>query len=401
VTPYSQLLSLSIQREFPGGLVFESAYVGRLARKLLIQDDLAMPLNLKDTASGMDYFTAAKQLAILIDKNTPIAQVPKIAFWENIFPALATGSLSATQGAYNVFKVYGADFTSGLFDIDVIGDPAFSKFGPFAFFNDQYSALAAWRSRAFSNYHGLELTLRKRFSEGSLFDFNYTFSKSIDIASATERTGAFTGFTVNAWEPGLRKAVSDFDTTHAINGNYIYELPFGRGRRFGSGAPSFADAFIGGWQLTGIFRWTSGLPVAPGNGRFWPTNWNITGNATSVGPKPETSTTRSLPLGPNMFSNPSEAIKAYRNTYPGDVGERNDLRGDGYFSIDMGLAKRWRLPVEGHSIQFRWEVFNVTNSVRFDVFQLSLDLGNANQFGTYSGTLTNSRVMQFALRYDF
>ena len=79
-----------------------------------------------------------------------------------------------------------------------------------------------------------------------------------------------------------------------------------------------------------------------------------------------------------------------------------------FFGVDLGLAKRWKMPWnEGHSLQFRWEIFNVTNSVRFDVQSAngyvggSLANGNSGTFGNYSGTLTNPRIMQFALRYEF
>ena len=75
---------------------------------------------------------------------------------------------------------------------------------------------------------------------------------------------------------------------------------------------------------------------------------------------------------------------------------------DGFLSIDMSLAKRFTMPwKESHSLQFRGEVFNVPNIVRFDVNTASLDVGNTGTFGKYSSLLTNPRVMQFGMRYDF
>ena len=68
----------------------------------------------------------------------------------------------------------------------------------------------------------------------------------------------------------------------------------------------------------------------------------------------------------------------------------------------MNLAKRFIMPYnEGHSLQFRWEAFNVPNITRFDINQASLDVGNTGTFGKYSGTLNNPRVMQLGLRYGF
>src|SRR5271157_5346019 len=103
---------------------------------------------------------------------------------------------------------------------------------------------------------------------------------------------------------------------------------------------------------------------------------------------------------PEVFANPTDvAANSYRLAYPGESGIRNNLRGQGYFGVDMGLSKSFKI-TERQNLQFRWEVFNITNSVRFDVHSLAPSLVNSS-FGTYSGTLTNSRVMQFALRYSF
>jgi hypothetical protein len=437
VTPYSMSFNFSIQRELARDLSFEVAYIGRQGRKLLTNADLAMPLNLFDPASGDNYFSAVNKLIDLYQSNTPLASLPRIAFWENLYPAIAANpaaaaavmnsyygysglpaNLTATQVMYLIFNdVYAPDYTSALFDIDTHfscgnianGDFPCSKFGAYAFWDDQFSALSAWRSIGYSNYHSMQMVLRKRFSQGLQFDFNYTLSKSFDWSSVVERNGSFSGFVVNSWSPGQRKAISDFDMTHQINSNWIYELPFGRDKYFGKGINKVGDAFIGGWQLGGIFRWTSGLPVGVGNGRFWPTNWNITGFATRTGPLPTQKTTKNAPAaaaggtpGPNLFPDPATALKSYSFTRPGQTGERNGLRGDGFFTIDFNLGKTWKLPFEGHTVQFRWEVFNATNSVRFDPQSTTLDLGSGRaNFGKYSTALTNPRVMQFALRYEF
>jgi hypothetical protein len=429
-TPYSMSANFSIQRELPKNFSLEASYVGRFGRKLLIQRDLAQPVNLLDNISQTYYYDAAKQLIGL--SGTPIQNVPKIPFWENIFGATLNGitagelnasyrnfltrnpgvsagtTLTPTQVAYYLYtREYAPDYTSALLDLDgFIG----SKFGTYALFDDQFSALAAWSSIATSNYNSLQATVRKRFSQGLQADFNYTLSKSFDWSSGAERSVSFGGgFVENSWIPGQRYSVSDFDLRHAINANWVYDLPFGKGRYLGGKANKYVDAVIGGWSYNGFFRWTSGLPASVGNGRFWPTNWNLTGRATRTGPVPDQETTKNAPpatssgtAGPNLFSDPATAIKSYSNALVGETGNRNDLRGDGFFSLDFGLNKAWKLPIEGHQIQFRWEVFNATNSVRFDVNSLTIDLGGgAANFGKYSTTLTQPRVMQFALRYEF
>ncbi|HKP84751.1 MAG TPA: carboxypeptidase-like regulatory domain-containing protein [Blastocatellia bacterium] len=410
-TPYSQTINFAISRELPGNMVFEAAYVGRLARHVLINWDLAMPLNLVDPASGMDYFTAAQQLVRLERAGVDITKVPKIPFWENIFPDLkdAFTDGTATQNAFLLYSRqdgFGPDYTTSLNIIDVDCDPC-SKFGPFAFFNGQFSNLNALRSMMPTNYHALQLLLRKRFARGFQFDFNYTYSKSQDYASVVERNGLFTGSVFNSWAPAARKSVSDFDLTHQVNINGIWELPFGKGRRFLKGSSNLIDAFAGGWQLSGIYRVTSGLPTSIGNGFAFPTNWEFTGFATQDRAIPHTGVTKNVKVtpddngGPNLFADPEFAFDSFSNTLPGGVGSRNTIRGDGFFTLDMGLAKSWTIR-ENARLQFRWEVFNVTNSVSFDpTLIVGDDLDSRGTFGKYSGVLSSPRVMQFGLRFEF
>lgn len=242
-------------------------------------------------------------------------------------------------------------------------------------------------------------------AHGVQFDFNYTWSKSIDLMSDAERIhpwGGLGGQIINSWAYKQMRAVSDFDATHQLNSNWIVELPFGRGRGLGHNAHGALEALIGGWQTSGIFRWTSGYPVNIFNGFTWPTNWQLEGNAMLKGPVPVTRTTKNGDGTVNMFPNPAGALNAFRNPIPREGGERNVIRGDGFYGLDMGLGKRWKMPyAEGHSLQFRWEVFNVTNSSRFNVQSNPPELDQATAFGKYTGLLTNPRVMQFALRYEF
>src|SRR4029077_184129 len=108
------------------------------------------------------------------------------------------------------------------------------NYAPFNVWDDQFSSLYAWRSTGKSAYNSLQLSLRKMLSSGLQFDFNYTFSKSTDIGSNAERINEFEGFgvasqVINSWSPNQLRAVSDFDTKHQINSNWLYQLPFGRG----------------------------------------------------------------------------------------------------------------------------------------------------------------------------
>jgi hypothetical protein len=181
------------------------------------------------------------------------------------------------------------------------------------------------------------------------------------------------------------------------------------------------NAVLGDWQLSGIFRWNSGLPIqTPFQADRWATNWNLQSNMVRACPV-SSSPTRSG--NARVFTNQDEVFRCWREPRAGEVGDRNILRGEGYMSIDLGLTKQFKMPWEGHRLQFRWEVFNVTNTQRFDNASLQglglipdpflpdIDTGqpiNApSDFGTYTATQTPlnepraGRVMQFALRYVF
>ena len=290
--------------------------------------------------------------------------------------------------------------------------------GPFMLFNPQFSALSAYSSIGLGDYHAMQWTVRKRFSNGLQFDLNYTWSKSIDLGSSGEAgycsptcspTGAsFSGFIQNTWNPSQMRGVSTYDTTHAVNAYGVYQLPIGRGRKIGAGMNRVLDAVVGGWQISGTYRQTSGLPVTIGNGQRWPTNWNSSANASPNGkPIPEIVNTGNATgiAGPNLWQDPAAAFAGFREDLAGESGGRNNFRGSGFFDIDSGVYKVFTMPYsEHHKLQFRWESYNLTNSVRFDPTSGTTPglVGNtlsSSSFGKLSAQLGTPRQMQFALRY--
>ncbi|MFY9558855.1 MAG: TonB-dependent receptor [Terriglobales bacterium] len=434
-TPYSHVIDFSITRELPHGFVVEGSYVGRMAHRLLQEEDLAMPLDIVDPASKTDYFAAATALTKAANAGTDINSLSPIPYWENLFPAAAgnlgfgppgnPGNLgcapgndanatnyTATQAMYDMYSCFAGNETTGLFVADLLCLPACSQLAgqpaggqPFNFFDNQWSSLYAWRSVGNSNYHAAQFSLRHVMTHGLQFDLNYTFSKSIDVGSNAERInqfegGGFASQIINSWSPKQLRAVSDFDTRHQINANWVYELPFGRGKAYASGMSRWANAIVGGWQFSGLLRWSSGLPftIGPGLG-FWATNWELTSSAVMNGRRPKTGT-YIVNGQPNVFKDPATAIQAFRFAFPGESGQRNELRGPGIFGLDTGLGKSWKI-TESQALKFTWEVFNATNSVRFDAASGNAALANSTSFGNFIQTLSQKRVMQFALRYSF
>jgi hypothetical protein len=179
----------------------------------------------------------------------------------------------------------------------------------------------------------------------------------------------------------------------------IYDLPFGRGMRWGGGANRLTDAVVGGWQLSGLARWSSGYPFSISTYAF-ATDFEQDAKAILVGPRPKTGVYYDSNGNPNVFKDGINAISAFRYAYPGEAGQRNNLRGPGYFGIDASLGKVWKVASDGE-LRFSWDTFNVTNSVRMDDGSLSNYLYYAQSLGYFSQTLSMPRVMQFGLHYAF
>lgn len=404
-SPYTMNMNFSIGRDLEHGFHIETSYIGRLSRRSLIGDDVGMYTNLVDPKSGQTYFQAATIMQQYVRANAGVGSVQPIPFFQNVFPGYAGGGLSATQNIYqNVWTQDPASDTTALQVIDASASNCSpcGIYGPNALYNAQYVALTALRSIGSGNYHAFEATIRKQFSRGVQFDLNYTLSKCIDLGSTRESDGSNADLIQNPWNPSQMRAVCDYDVRNMVSAFGVAQLPFGRGRLLGGHVNGFVNSIIGGWQLSGIWRQSSGLPIGVSNGGYWPTNWNYSGFATPNGPVSQGTTKNSVSGGPNIFPDPTAAFSAFDLTFPGQTGGRNVIRGDGFFTIDGALSKRFTMPYnEHHSFQIRAEAFNLTNTVRFDVNQLSLSMSNSVSFGKYNGILNSPRVFQFAGRYEF
>ncbi len=411
-TPYSYAIQFSYGRELPGGIAVEAAYVGRLGHKLLAKADVASPLVfLRDPASGMTIAQAMNQLFQQSGRGAkPISDITPIPFFEKIYAPMA-GTLfagsTATQAVYDIVTGSWPSFTDSLIDLEFAGTPIL---GFPTYFQPQSDSMAAWTNLGRSNYHALQFTIRKRFTRRLLFDFNYTFSKSMDNASAVENSTRLGGQIADIFNPKGFFSVSDFDIKHQMTANWVYELPFGRGRFFGSNISTWADRIIGGWQTSGIIRWRGAFPTFLENGFNFPTNFFLTGPGTQICPI-NTGVHKNAPGGPNLFgATNAEIDKAFACqdfTAMGSSGSRNSIRGAKFFNLDFGLQKTFNMPWESHKLVFGWQVFNLPNHPNFDDRTMRTNPESRPTFGRYVSTIggderaNNGRVMQFGLHYEF
>ena len=427
-TPYSMLLNASFSRELPGKLTMEVTYAGRLSRRLLLQGDVYTPLeNLKDTQSGQTWLqsmTAIRQtynslcaatgvttqncdpssIANLVMNHPSL--VPNNPFVQNMFSPVANAYFPGSASAnyfYGIYGVYGGSYLDMLHAVDRIpgaftaSGTCASRYGCYTFFAPQGSSMPTWMNAGSADYHGVMFSLRRAFSHGVSFDFNYTLSHSIDNASAAEGAAGQDGAAIqNVFAPAQFRGSSDFDIRNLVNIDVVYELPFGKGRSLLKNASGLLSEVVGGWQVSSIMRFSSGLPSIIQGNYTWNTNyWQIS----SAIPTAPFKTQTGLDTGgiPSVFAS-TGAANDFADQYPGNVGTRALVRLAGITNFDIAVAKSFPLPWEGQRLQFRAEAYNAFNNVNF--IQPSLARYAPSTFGEYQNARP-PREMQFALRYEF
>ncbi len=289
VAPYSFLLNASYAREVKGGITVEVGYIGRLSRKNLIQVDAMQPLTrFVDNKSGQDWSQMSGQLRDAYERGVTPAMVkanPGVIgtqpWIENLAPGLKDHFFagSATANYYDlVYNQYAASDLDALNDLDRLRSTKFPNCmlvtGCNTVFAMQDAGLRMWSNTGFANFHGGTLTVRKALSKGIAFDLNYTLSHSIDNSSAAE-SGAGNGGAVvqDSFDFGAFRGSSDFDIRHNLSANGLAELPFGKGKAFLGSAPGWVNQFVGGWQISSVMRYRSGLPTTIQNNGVYPTNY--------------------------------------------------------------------------------------------------------------------------------
>lgn len=265
-------------------------------------------------------------------------------------------------------------------------------------------SLSQVQSRGWSIYHSLQSKFTKRFSYGLTFVNSYTWGKNLDIVSDTE------GATLNPYNFNYDRAVSDYDITHNFTSAVNYELPFGRGKKFGGGANGFVDKVVGGWHLNALFLTRTGLPFTVTQQQGLLSNGtgnrpNRISSGTVANPTPDrwwdTCTLNSAGVRVNCASADEpigfQATADNTGTY-GSSG-RNILRGPGQTNVDFSMIKDTRI-FERFQHQLRVEMFNALNHPQFA--NPGNQLGSSSQ-GVISSLLfgTPMRQIQIAMKLTF
>src|SRR5262249_49904285 len=301
--------NVTFERQVHKNTRLSFSYIGRIANHLLARRDVAAFNNIVDPKSGMDWYTAGTMLEKQRQAGTATTAIAPIPFFENLFPAGLATIMNNTFGLDPVCSGGNPGFVPSWSNTQVFyamqsrtpGNPCAFFAGndwtdtqalidqvmtansfPTRFMQSQYGALSAWSTIGNSAYNALTFSLRQRLKDLSL-DFNYTFSHSLDDASGLQNTTGYgAGFIVNPIRQSTWYGSSDFDIRHQINASAVWQMPFGKGRAFLNSGNRAVDAVIGGWQISTIYRFHTGLPVSdmPYDDARWATNWNVQANVT-------------------------------------------------------------------------------------------------------------------------
>lgn len=414
-TPYAEVFNMSLQREVRPGLTITGTYIGRLGVHLIVPLDVTQAVNLADPSSGQTWYQAARQLDIEKLAGQPISTLPNIPYFQNMFPnaSYTTGGVTyhGTQAVYGQLTPGNDETLLYTLDTNAANSPSGQTH---RFFQQQFTTLDTYSSIAPSSYNALQLSLRHTLTKSFIYDFNYTLSHSLDEESNPVRgpstsleTWSDSAATVinNAFDPHADYASSDFDERHAITADWTLALPYGHGQRFGAGAGTVMDNLFGGWSVAGIAKYSSAFP--------WSV-FNVAGNTTNNGRGFDTQIAPIQNSGhhtyiknsagvitPSAFTNGASAYASFRTAYAGEVGERNNMRADGYLSVDPSVSKAFHTYRE-QSFRLTVDAFNITNAVRFAVPPLGNNgRSGASAFGTYSSLINSPRQLQFSGRYFF
>jgi len=371
--------NFSIQRELPGGFVLQAAYIGRRGERLF----MAYDANQINAAPIVPSF-------LIMQQNRAKGCTPSgtgcPAGVTGVTPPLlgqlqTQGGLTAAAAA----TFLNSSTTTGELDINSAGNFARRiedttlglKLRP----NQQFAVITYLDNSGDSNYHAAQFTLRRRFSTGLGLSMAYTFGKSIDNQSV-DPVGASSGgglSTTNSRTPtDIRnfreeRGRSDFDRTQVLQAATVWELPFGKGRRFLKSSKGVVNQIFGGWTVNSIYTFQTGEPFAIRSGSF-----TANGNHESRAgiQAPVTAQLQTLPgqtfAGPVLFK-PVNALtcgvdptQAFCIPAPGLNGAgRNIFTAPSYWNLDLGFIKTFPL-TEKFKLQFRMEMFNALNHPNFD-----------------------------------
>jgi hypothetical protein len=439
--PTTHEWNFGIQREIGFQTAVEIRYVGGKSNNLVRGIDIN-ELRIGETGFVSDFIRARNNLLRLGSAACTAAQ-SALNQCEvlTVFPTLPGGGFLTSTTVVNALRAgLPADLANAYIQQPttfggIANSQAFSAFfSP----NRNAGAIDLLTNDGRYRYHSLQTEIRRRFANGFHLQANYTFGKTLTNASGVGQT-KFEPNLSNLF-PEIEYSRADYDATHVFNLNTIYELPFGRGKRWFSDVGGL-DRLVGGWQVTSILQMATGAPITivdprgtltRRNGRqtantnlskddikglvgifrtpcgvyfINPAVIDINQQALANGQCSQLQTGGATGRGSRGFGEATFPGQVFFNVPPGQTGnlERAFINGPFFLNWDASLIKNIRI-TENTRFQIRVEAFNVLNRANFFASQLGNLNINSTNFGRMTSTFTSSgaqRVLQFAGRFEF
>jgi outer membrane receptor protein involved in Fe transport len=371
--PYSHQWNVTVDRELGRNMSVSVAYVGSAGRRLPSSID---PLNAIDPA----FLSLGERL---YDEFAPgQASLHGVPLPYNGWVQQMTGCAPSVAQALRPFPQY-CDNLQGL--------------------NENHGE---------SHYNSLQVKLEKRYADGFYALVSYTLSKTISSGSDNTQRDALTWSglqgVISPFERDRNEAIAATDTPHVLSTAFVYELPFGQGRRY-MNTGGVANVLGGGWQVSTIFKYSSGLPMyfrssfcnVPGPFRAGCIPAILNGSAVFAQDKGSFDPGK----GPLFNKDAFEPVDAFNFYYGRGNRIEKSIRGFGYRNQDLSLIKNTRLP-GNTNLQIRFEIFNLwnwhifTNPGQWGGLAFVNDLASPD-FGRWNGSVTDPRTMQLAARFEF
>lgn len=433
-TPYVQEWSLSLQREVWRNTSLEVRYVGNrgvgLYRGYDINEVNILAHDPKTGQRFIDAFRIAQGNLEAFKRARPTGTPnfkydptvpgsrPNPLFDDVLFQGRAASEFQLSNYVIRLEEGRAGDFADYVSRVRSIGnrrgDPFYAAVDrgqlPVNFFraNPNVRGAQLFSNSSFSTYHALQVELQRRLAGGLRFQLNYSFAKGLsDFIGSTGDTNSFLTLRNTTLE------TRQFNNTHQFNANFIYQLPFGRGRRFLKSVKGAPGYLISGWQAGGIMRYNSGDPLSllSGRGTFNRddrsalNSVNVAGNLSREELQDLTGVRTTAGgvfyldpnLAPGTSSDPSKIILLNPEAGTNSSLGLSSIYGPRYVNFDFSLLKRTRL-TERTDLEFRAEFFNLFNTVNFDNPETNINSAN---FGRITSIVGRPRLMQFALRLNF
>ena len=378
---YVQQWNLTVQREVARNTVVSAGYIGNRGVKLFDFTDI------NQTQIYGDFLTSFQQIQAFVANK---ATVPASNTLVKIF-----GSPTAVVSAIGASTFTTGQVRTAANTVDINNYAKYVGGGVSEYYLrnfPQYNQFIQGNNNGRSYYDSLQLSFTRQMGGLRIQSF-YTYSKSQDNGSVEGN-----GYTdpIDNFNLKLNKGRSDFDRPSVFNINGTYTLPIGKGHRFFGNMPRWGNTLFGGWDIGALSIWesgpvmtvSSGLLTGPSTATTW-ANYSGSRNIGSV----------SLQGSGVYFFTPTQ-ISAFSEPDAGFIGNsgRNSFRGPRYFNIDTSMVKRFAV-TEKTALLFRAEAYNVINNVNFAAPGLNLQVPSS--FGKIASTVSNARLLQLAMRFEF